>query len=226
MLDSKHNNPPDPIDEILAIHSDAISEAENWLDGEPVENEAQLKDVDALTKAIKSALKDANAGEKSAAAPLHDAWKAEKARWKPTLEDLARIRDGLVALAAPFKARLAEEKRAQERAAWEAAEKARRDAEAKAAQANASDIEAQREAAQAAQEAIEAQKAASAASKDKVGGMRTVSKFEVTDMRALINWIATNDKPAIAEFATEYARKNHKDTAMDGVKSWTEKEAF
>lgn len=226
MLDSKHNNPPDPIDEILAIHSDAISEAENWLDGEPVENEAQLKDVDALTKAIKSALKDANAGEKSAAAPLHDAWKAEKARWKPTLEDLARIRDGLVALAAPFKARLAEEKRAQERAAWEAAEKARRDAEAKAAQANASDIEAQREAAQAAQEAIEAQKAVSAASKDKVGGMRTVSKFEVTDMRALINWIATNDKPAIAEFATEYARKNHKDTAMDGVKSWTEKEAF
>lgn len=226
MLDSKHNNPPDPIDEVIALHSDTIAEAENWLDGEPVADEGQLKAVDVLTKAVKAALKDANAAEKSAAAPLHDAWKAEKARWKPTLDDLARIRDGLVALAAPFKAKLAEEKRAAERAAWEAAEKARKDAEAMAAQANAADIEAQREAAAAAQAAIEAQQAASAASKDKVGGMRKVAKFEVTDMRALINWIAVNDKPAIAEFATEYARKNHKVAPLDGVDSWTEKEAF
>ena len=43
MLDKNHNNPPDPIDEALAPFGDVISEAENWLDGSPVENEAQMK---------------------------------------------------------------------------------------------------------------------------------------------------------------------------------------
>ena len=31
-----HNNPPDPIDEALAPYVDAIEEAQNWLDGEPI----------------------------------------------------------------------------------------------------------------------------------------------------------------------------------------------
>lgn len=226
MLDSKHNNPPDPIDEALAPYGDYIAEAEAWLDGGAVENEGQMKAVDDLTKQIKAALKDVNAGEKSAAAPLHDAWKAEKARWKPTIDDLARIRDGLVAAVSGFKAKLAEEKRAAERAAWEAADQARREAEAAAAKAEASDLEAQREAAAAKQAAMEAQKAAQAQAKDGVKGMRKVTRYEITDHRDALHDIAANDREAITAFIEEYVRRNHKVRTIKGVRVWEEKEAF
>jgi hypothetical protein len=53
-----------------------------------------------------------------------------------------------------------------------------------------------------------------------------VTHHEITDMRSLVNWIATQDKDAMREFATEYARKNAKaGAAIDGVRIWTKKEA-
>jgi len=220
------NNPPDPIDEALAPYGDFIAEAETWLDGAAVENEDQMKAVDALTSEIKSAIKVATMAEKSAAAPLHDAWKAEKARWKPTLDDLARIRDGLVHAVSGFKAKLAAEKRAAEKAAWEAANKARMDAEAAASKANASDIEAQRAAQAAAQAAIDAEKAAKAQAKDSVKGMRKVTRYEITDNKAALHDIAANDRDAITAFIAEYVRLNHKKRTIRGVKVWEEKEAF
>lgn len=76
------------------------------------------------------------------------------------------------------------------------------------------------------QEALEAQKAASAAQKDTVKGMRKVDKHEICDMRELVNFIAKNHKEEMAEFATEFARRNHKNIPDDVVRSWTEKEAF
>lgn len=221
-----HNNPPDPIDEWQAPYSDVISEAENWLDGDPIETEDHMKAVDALIKTLRTANTDLGKAKKSATAPLHDAWKEEVARWKPTEDDLKRIRDGLVALVAPIKQRIADEKAEAERQARKAARKAEEEARAKIRAAEETDLQAQREAAEAAQRAEEAQKAAKAASKDQVGGLRTVTKYEVTDMRALVNWIATNDKPAMAEFAGEYARRNHKSQNMAGVRTWTEKEAY
>ena len=221
-----HNRPPDPIDAALAPYGDAISEAESWLDGTPVENEAQMKAVDALTKEIKAALKDAKDGQTSEAAPHHDAHKAALARWKPTLDDLARIRDGLVAAVSKFKAKLAEEKKAAERAAWAAADKARREAEALAAKADAANIDAQREAAAAAQAAIDAQRAAQVQAKDTVKNMRKVTRYEITDHRAALRWIAANDREAVTAFIEEYVRRNHKARAIGGVRVWEEKEAF
>lgn len=221
-----HNQAPDPIDEALAPYGDYIAEAEQWLDGAPVETEAQMQAVDALTKSIKAALKDVNAAEKSAAAPLHDAWKEEKARWKPTIDDLARIRDGLVSAASAFKAALAAEKKAAERAAWEAADKARRDAEAKAAAANTADIDAQREAAAAKEAAREAERIAQAQSKDKLKGMRKVTRCEITDHRDVLHWIARHDREAVTAFIEQYVAKNHKTKTITGVRVWEEKEAF
>lgn len=226
MLDAKHNNPPDPIDEATAPFADVIAEAENWLDGEPVTTEGQMKDVDRLTKEVKAALKAVKDGEKSEAAPLYDAWKAEKARWKPTIDDLDRMVKGLVALVGPFKAKIAAEKAEAERLARVEAEKKRREAEAAARAADAADIEAQREAAQAMEDAKEAQKAASKASKETVKGMRTVHRHEITDHRAALHWIAQHDKPAMTVFIESYVAKHTKTTTIDGVRAWTEKEAF
>lgn len=221
-----HNAPPDPIKEALAPYGDTISEAENWLDGTEVETEEQMKAVDALTKEVKAALKAVNAGEKSAAAPLHDAWKAEKARWKPTIDDLTRIRDGLVSLVGEFKKKLAAEKAAAERAAWEEADKARREAEAKAAEAASGDIEAQREAAAAKEQAAALVKEASAARNDTVKGMRKVQKYEIQDHRAALHDIAKNDRDAMTAFIEEYVLRNFKTRTISGVRVWEEKEAF
>lgn len=222
-----HNNPPDPIDQITAAYEAARQEAENWLDGSPVENEAQMKAVDDLRKAMRQMRLDLERGQKSATAPLYDAYKAEGERWKPTIEDAKRIEAGLVAAVDAFKRKLAEAKRAAERAAWEAAEKARREAEEKARAAAATDLEAQREAAAAKEAAMQAEKVAQAASKDQVKGMRSVTKWEITDHRAFLHWIAKNDRDAITAFLDEYARKEHKAVAnADGLRVWIEKEAY
>lgn len=222
------NNPPDPLDEALAPYGDFITEAESWLDGEAVTTEDQMKAVDSIAKQIKAAKKDVTAAQKSESAPLHDAWKASLARFKPTIDDLDRMAKGLASLVDGFKRKLAEEKRAAERAAWEAAEKARREAEAKAAAADTANIEEQREAEEARRAAQVAEKAAQAARKDtsSVKGLRAVTKHEITDHKAALHWIAKNDRDAMTAFIEGYVQKNHKARAIDGVKVWQEKEAF
>ncbi len=220
------NRPPDPIDEALAPYGDTISEAENWLDGTPVENEGQMKAVDALLKDIKAAKKAVSAAEESEAKPIYDQWKAAKARYAPTITDLDRIAKGLVSILDAFKRKLAAEKAEAARKAQEEMWRKAREAEEASRAANAGDIEAQRKAAELQQAFDEAEAEARAASKDTVKGMRTVTKYEVTDHRAALHWIAKNDREAITAFVDEYVRRNHREKTMDGVRVWQEKEAF
>jgi len=222
-----HNNPPDPIDEALAPFGDTISEAESWLDGKPVETEGQMKAVDALIKEMKAAKKAVEGAEESAAKPIYDQWKAEKARFAPTLTDLDRIVKGLVAAVDGFKRKLAVEKAEAERKAQAEAWEKTRAAQEAARLADVSNIEAQREAAAKMAEAEAAQKAAMAASKDTVKGLRSVTKYEVTDHRALLNYIAKHVREDLTAFIDEWARKNHKEFPVaDGLRVWIEKEAF
>lgn len=222
-----HNMPPDPIDEALAPFGDTITEAESWLDGQKVETEGQMKAADALLKGVKAARKAVDEARDVATKPLHDAWKGEVARWKPTQDDLDRLAKGLAALVNDFKLALAAEKEAKrkeaERLAWEESRKAQEAAR----QADASNIEATRAAAAAMEAAEAAQKAAMAAAKDTVKGLRTVTKYEITDHRALLNFIAKNARDDVTAFIEEWARKNHKQfTGAEGLHVWTEREAF
>lgn len=226
MTKQGHNNPPDPIDEALAPYGDAISEAENWLDGTPVENEDQMKAVDAVIKDIRAAKSDLAKAKKSATAPLHDAWKAEIARWKPTEDDIERRLKGLAAVVDPFKRKLAAEKEAAKRAAYEEARRKEREAEEAARKADVSDYEAATEAARLQAEAVEAKKAASAANKGTVKGLRTVTRYNIEDHRAALHWIAANDRDAVTAFIEEYVRRNHKAAEIGGVKVWQEKAAY
>lgn len=221
-----HNNPPDPLDEAIAPYGDVIAEAEGWLDGSPVETEAQMKSVDALLRGIKDAAKAVDAAKDSEAKPLHDAWKTALARYKPTSDDLDRIKKGLLAIVDAFKRKLAAEKAEAERKAQQEAFAAMRAAAEAARVADASNIEAQRAAAEAQRQADEAVAAAAAAAKDTVKGLRSTTMHEVQDYRAALHWIAANDRDAITDFVTEYARRNHKTAAIDGVRVWTEKVAY
>ena len=227
MADKLSNNPPDPIDEATAPFGDAISEAENWLDGSPVENEAQMKAVDALIKSIKAAEKAVGDAEESEAKPIYDQWKAAKARYAPTLADLGRIKKGLISIVDSFKRKLAAEKAEAARLAQEEMWRKAREAEEASRKANAGDIEAQRNAAALQQAFDDAEAKARVAEKDTVKGMRKVTRYEVTDHRALLNWIAKNRRDDLTAFIDEWARKNHKaSVGADGLRVWEQKESF
>jgi hypothetical protein len=185
-----------------------------------------MKSVDDILKSFKTYRSDLTKAAKERTDPMHKAWKAEVAAVKAYTDDADLMQKSLVALVAPFKEKLAAKKEAEKRAAWEKAQAAQSEADEKIAKANAADIEAQREAHEARQSALEAQKAAQAQSKDTVKGMRTVHHHEITDMRAMVNWIAANDKDAMAEFATAYAAKHHRTAGMAGVRTWSKKESF
>ena len=221
-----HNNPPDAIDEATAPFSQAIEEAQNWLDGTVIDTESQMIAVDAIIKELRSAKAHIAKAKKSATAPLHDAWKNEIARWKPTEDDVDRRLKGLAAVVDQFKRDLAKQKEEAKKAAYEEARRKEQEAEEARRKASPADYEAQVAADRAAQEAMEAKKAASAANKDTVKGMRTVHHHEITDHRALLHWIAANDKPAMTAFIEDYARRNARSRPMDGVRTWTEKEAY
>lgn len=223
------NNPPDPLDIALAPYGDYITEAESWLDGEPVKDEAQMKAVDALLKQIKAAKKDVTEAEKSVCLPLHDAWKAGKAKFKPTLDDLDRMSKGLVSLVGGFKKQIAREQEEARRKAEAEARRKREEAEAKAREAAAGDIEAQRAADAAIAEAKQATKEAKQTEVTK--GLRTVTKYAIDDHRALLHWIAANDRDAITAFIEEHARRNYKANFAAGIipagmRIWTDREAF
>jgi hypothetical protein len=220
------NNPPDPLEEILARHGDTITEAEGWLDGEPVANEGQMQAVDALAASVKAARKELDEAREKAVKPLHDAWKAEVAHWKPYLDDWERITKGLAAINGDYKKRIAAEQEAAKRKAYAEAEAARIRAEAAQKAADAGSIEAQRQASALKQEALDATKTAQKAGKVKVKGLRKVQRYEIEDHRAALHWIAANDRDAITAFIEEYVDKNHKRTAIDGVRQWEDKEAF
>ncbi|ARO14407.1 hypothetical protein BVG79_01061 [Ketogulonicigenium robustum] len=222
-----HNNPPDPIEEICGQYESWRIEAENWLDGSPVETESQMNAVDELRQSMREWRLKLEAGQKSATAPLYDAYKAEGARWKPTIEDAKRIEAGLVSVVNGFKQKLAAEKAEAERQARAEADRKMREAQEAAARANAADIEAQRAAAAAQHEAEIAAAQAAKAGKDRVKGLRTVTRYEVTDHRSLLNFIARNDRDAITAFIDDWARRNHTTTQnADGLRVWQEKEAF
>lgn len=221
-----HNQPPDPIRDALASYEGTLCEAEHWLDGEPVQTEEQMKQVDVLLKDVKSARKAVARVEESEAKPIYDRWKAAKARFKPTLDDLDRMVNGLAALMNVFKIKLAAEKAEAERKARAQAEATRREAEEKARQAAAGDIAAQREAAQAMGDARDARQAAMQASRDTVKGLRTVHRYAIKDHRTVHRDIAQKDRAAMTHFIEEYVRQNHRRRVIDGVETWTEKEAF
>ena len=222
-----HNNPPiDDIEATLAPYADYIAEAENWLDGTPVETAGQSAAVEALAKQLKAALKAVRECKEAKAHPLHAAHKAEVARWAPTEKGLASQIVCLNAANTPFKNDEAERKAAITRAAFAEANRIKREAEAAAAQANASDIDAQRKAGELRQSAIDAEMAAKATARDAVRGLRTTWHHEITDDRAALIWVAANKPEALHAAVREFVAKEHRQHDIAGVNSWATREAF
>ena len=218
------DNAPDPLDEAIAPFGDTITEAENWLDGVPVANEAQMAEVDKLIAGMKAAKAAVDAAKEGEYRPHKVACDGVVAKYAATIKDVDRLVKGLVGLVDGFKRKLAAEKdearRAAERTAWLATQAAK-DAVAKA---DATNIEDQRAADAAIVEAEVAQAKANAAKADTVKGLRKTWFHEVTDLTALLRWVFVNDRAALEAFAEEYARKHREDgVTRDGMRAWSER---
>ena len=219
-----HNMPPDLIDEALDPFKDVIHEAENWADGAPVENEAQMQAVDSLIAGIKAAEKAVADGKESEYRPHKASGDDVIARWKPTIDDLAKLRKCLTAAVDGFKRKLAAEREAERRVLEAKARAAMREAEEKARAADASNIEAQREAEQARYAAAQAQ--AAARTVESVKGLRLTWFYRVDSMSGLLKWINKNDRAAMDAFAEEYAAKHKADgIKRDGMRAWQKRVA-
>lgn len=232
-----HNGGPDLIDEICGRFEAQRMEAENWTDGAPVENEAQMKTVDAIRKDMRAWRLDLEKGQKDATAPLYEAYKAEGARWKRYIDDAKRIEGCLVATVDSYKRKLAAQKAEKERLAREEEARKLREAQeaAEEARENSGDLEARRAADAAAREAEIARINAAKASKDTVKGMRTVTRFAFEDpteanprggRKLALNDIAQNDPEAVTAFVDEYVRRHHAVRPIAGVRVWQEQEAY
>jgi len=137
-----------------------------------------------------------------------------------------RIR-GLVGLVDSFKRQLAAAKTLARQQAESAAWAAMRAAEEATRKADVTNLEAQYAAKEAMRVAEAAQEQAAAAAKDNVKGMRNVTRYEVTDHRALLKYIASNARDDIVAFIDEWARKNHKKhQSADGLRVWSAEEAY
>lgn len=225
------NNPPEPIDPMDAIQSqfdDTFAEVANWLDGSPVETEAQMQAVDALIVSVKEAEKAAKEAKEAKEAeyrPHKAAGDAVIARWKVFLDDLDRQRKGLLSAVEAFKQKRRAEQEAAARAARAEAEAKMRAAEEAARAANAADLEAQREAARIKAEADDAVRAAAEAKRDTTKGLRKHTEYVVIDATAYARWLWMNDREALTEWMSEHARKN-KHEIPDAVVARVSERAF
>lgn len=223
-----NNNPPTPtpMEEWANTHADLLEEIENWADGEPVTNEEQMRAVDGLHKQMKAANTELKAAVEVYRRPFMDANADAKVEADKHLGEGKLKQDCLLELMAPFKTKLADEKAAAEKAAWEEKDRLEREAREAEQKSQAGNIDDMREAEAAKQAVIDADKAAKAVKKSAPKGFRTVHHHEIKDGKALINWIAKNDKQAMAEFMAEYARKNFRKADLAGVKTWKTKEPY
>ena len=182
-----HNAPPPEaafglhIDDLFTTLSDSLS-------GGDVANDTQEAAIDALLDEFRKAAKDADGARAAEKKPFDEAAKAVQAKWKPIIDKAARGADECKAALTPYRI-------AKQRAAEEAARKAREEAEAreKAAQEalrKSDDLEAKFEA----ERELEASKklAAVASKIDRAPkGLRTSYRAEITDRKAaLLHYLA------------------------------------
>ena len=218
-----HNNPPSELD-VLREQFD-LEEVENWLDGESVENDDQMAVVDALLKNVKAAENEAKSQKETEFRPHKTAADGVVAKWKITLDDLSRMRTGLIAIVSDYKVKKAEEQEAIRKAKEAEAERLRLEAEAAQRNVDMGNIEERREADAISLEARQASKQASDV--EKIKGLRTYTVPTITDPKACLNWIAQNDRPAVEDFMDQYVIRKTREGERNiaGVEIQQEKRA-
>ncbi len=209
-----HNSPP-PIETFKLHIEDLMLEANNWLDGEPILNQAQADEVGRLLAQLREARKGADAQRAAEKKPHDDAGKAVQAAWKPLLERVDLAEQTAKKALAPFLAAEQAKRDAEAAAARAIAEEAQRKAQEALRAAEASNLAAREEAEALLKEASKAERAANKAEGTRAtatGGaravsLRTVWYATITDRRAALNHYLKVSPAAFVDLLQELA--NH-----------------
>ena len=212
------DNAPPPISDYEAAKErieDLLIEARNWLDGAPVETQAQADEVGRLMDSLRTAHRHADAARKVEAKPFDDGKAEVQGRYNPLLKRASDAVDGAKATVGRF-LQAQERKRREEadrlrREADEAARAAREAAEA-AAPDDLTSVEHREEAATFARELERDAKRAAEARPQAAGGRRAVSLRTywfpvITDENAALRHIWLTDREAVKAFALEWAKR-------------------
>ena len=198
-----HNNPP-PV-EAFALHiEDLFALVSGSLAAGPITTDAQEVALDNLLDDLRQAKKDADAQRVIEKRPHDDAAAAVQASWKPLLTRCDAGADAIKAALTPYR-------EAKQRAKDAAAKKAREEAEAKLAAAQAAlrksdDLE-DRFAAE--EQLVQAAKLTAVANRidRSATGLRSYQIADVTDRRALLEHVMKTDPDALTDWLADYARK-------------------
>lgn len=230
MSEIGHNMPP-ALDAFSMALDDVYGEAQNWLDGAAVENQAQADAIGVIMATARRIKKDADAARADEKRPHDEAGKAVQEKWRPLLTRADNI---ITAAQKPLTAFL-EAEQARQREVAEAAriEALRLQREAHAArQASDGNLAAVEQAEALQKDADRATKVAGRAEKQKtnVAGMdravslRSRQVVDVTDYRALLEHVMKTDPAPLKEWLADYARKALP-SQLPGVAIRTERKA-
>lgn len=205
-----HNR--DPFDEISEKINDLFDTAKDFVDDNPIENQATADSVSKLLAMIKESAKKADDLRKAECAPHDDAKKRIQQKYAPLIADTKSV-TGKTVLAikacqdylTPWNQKIQAEKDAKAAELRRIAEEKQRAAKAAFEKANL----AEREKAEAAlKEAQQAQATAKRAAKDNVKGMLTVWDLTVTDETALVRHYWTTRRPDLLACVREMAERD------------------
>lgn len=212
-----HNGAPEPTPyEAVKVHvDDLMTEARGWLDGQPIENQAQADEVSKLMDMLRKAKTAADNARKIEAKPFDDGKAEVQARYKPLIDGADRAVDTCKQALAPFlkaqeaarQAKIEAEQRASIEAMMAAAEAAQA--------ARGGDLARVELAEQAAAEAKAATAALKRTEKDRshaTGGarattLRTYYEPELTDAREAATWAWQAHRPELEEFLMGLAKQ-------------------
>jgi hypothetical protein len=206
------NVPSDPAVLFAEEVDDLMLEARNFLDGEPIANEAQADAVSSLLNRLRRVSKDADEARKEEKRPHDERAKAVQARWKPIIDKADLAASTAKQALAPWLQQIEEQQRAEAEAARLEAERLARQAQ-EAHRAAHGDLEAREEAERLLAGAEAARQAAAKADKAKAhatGGERAVGLRSV--------WTPTLTDPVAA-------LKHYRERTPENLKSWLVEQA-
>lgn len=207
-----HNMPPayDAFDMAL---DEVYATAKDFLDGQPVASQGEADAIGVVMATAKKIRKDAEAARTAEKAPHLEASRAVDAKWKPIPDKCDSIIAAARKALTPYLQKLEAEQREEARKAREEAARLAQEA-IQAQRASEGSLEAVEAAKALQRQADDATKAAARAEKVKAHvagdgraqGLRAYQTAEVTDRRALLEYVIKNDPEALEQWLAEYAR--------------------
>lgn len=198
---------------ISARISDLYDEARHWADGEPITTPEMAEAITALFDGLHAAGNEAEALRKSEVKPFDDGKAEVQGRFHPLIGDTKAGKGKVVLGKSALQSLLTAWRAAEQKRAQEAADKARREAEAEMARAeeliraSAGNLEAREEAEEQLVYAKEATRFANRTEKAAtVGtGLRTVWVADLKDEGAALDWAYTRSPQRFRELVQSMA---------------------